>query len=96
MGNNNSSSGRIGIGYLLLVAFIVLKLCGVITRSWWWVLCPAWIGAAIWIIAAISLLFIGDVGQKKVTKRAPMPSKWEQRLKEMQDKQREINNKRPA
>lgn len=29
-----------GILSILLVAFIVLKLCGVITWSWWWVLSP--------------------------------------------------------
>ena len=35
---------------VLLVVFIVLKLCGVITWSWLWVLSPLWI--------AILLLFI--------------------------------------
>ena len=28
---------------LLFLAFIVLKLCGVIDWSWWWVLSPFWI-----------------------------------------------------
>lgn len=28
---------------LLLVAFVVLKLTGVIDWSWWWVLSPIWI-----------------------------------------------------
>lgn len=32
---------------LLLVAFIVLKLTGVITWSWWWVLSPLWIPLAL-------------------------------------------------
>ena len=44
--SNNSSSGGIGFIGLLTVAFIVLKLTGVITWSWWWVLAPAWIGLA--------------------------------------------------
>ena len=30
------------LGDLLLV-FLVLKLCGVITWSWWWVMAPLWI-----------------------------------------------------
>lgn len=30
-------------GDLLLAAFIVLKLTGVIDWSWWWVLSPLWI-----------------------------------------------------
>lgn len=32
-----------GIGGLLGVVFITLKLCGVIDWSWWWVTCPFWI-----------------------------------------------------
>ena len=33
----------IGLGTLLTVAFVVLKLCGVISWSWWWVFAPIWI-----------------------------------------------------
>jgi fatty acid desaturase len=29
---------------LLAILFIALKLIGVITWSWWWVLSPIWIG----------------------------------------------------
>ena len=46
---------------LLLVAFIILKLCGVITWPWLWVLSPLWIpitlGFLLMIIIAI-VLFI--------------------------------------
>ncbi len=38
---------------LLLVAFIVLKLCKVIVWSWWWVLAPAWIPAIIVLLIAV-------------------------------------------
>ena len=37
------SSTGIGFGSLLLLAFIVLKLCNVITWSWWWVMSPLWL-----------------------------------------------------
>lgn len=37
------SNGGIGLCGLLTVAFVVLKLCKVITWSWWWVLAPTWI-----------------------------------------------------
>jgi hypothetical protein len=57
--SKNASSGGIGFGGLLTVLFIGLKLTGAITWSWWWVLCPLWIGPAIvllilaiWLIAA--------------------------------------------
>lgn len=35
---------------VLLIIFIVLKLCGVIAWSWWWVLSPLWIGLVLGII----------------------------------------------
>lgn len=43
------SSRSSGVGFLgaLLLAFIVLKLTGVIGWSWWLVLAPAWISAAV-------------------------------------------------
>ena len=38
---------------ILFIIFVVLKLCKVITWSWWWVCSPLWISAlvvlAIWI-----------------------------------------------
>ena len=34
-----------GMGFfdVLLIVFVVLKLCHVIDWSWWWVLSPLWI-----------------------------------------------------
>lgn len=45
-------------GNLLLVAFVVLKLCGVIDWSWWWVLAPLWGSVLLLIVAAVILLVI--------------------------------------
>lgn len=52
---NNSSSATGGIGFcgLLTVAFIVLKLLGVIKWSWLWVLAPIWLPTAIVILVII-------------------------------------------
>jgi len=46
---------RVGIGFvgLLTVAFIVLKLCGVIAWSWWWVLSPVWITAILLFVCVL-------------------------------------------
>lgn len=52
--NSNSSSGGIGFVGLLTIVFITLKLCKVITWSWWWVLSPLWISTGI----VISILII--------------------------------------
>ena len=54
MENSNTSTGGIGLVGLLTVAFIVLKLCKVISWSWLWVLAPIWIPLAI----ALSILLI--------------------------------------
>ena len=43
---------------LLAVAFIVLKLCGVIDWSWVWVLSPLWISVALFLVVAIIMLIV--------------------------------------
>lgn len=48
--NKNNSSGGIGFVGLLTIAFIVLKLVGVINWSWVWVLSPIWISASVFLI----------------------------------------------
>lgn len=55
MSRNNSSSSSSGVGFvgLLTVAFVVLKLVGVIDWSWLWVLSPIWITAAIVVVVLI-------------------------------------------
>ncbi|WP_202844765.1 hypothetical protein [Luteimonas saliphila] len=52
-----TSSGGIGFVGLLTIVFITLKLTGVISWSWLWVLSPLWIGFAFWL--AIVALIIG-------------------------------------
>lgn len=44
-----------GIGFsgLLTVAFIVLKLTGVISWKWLWVLSPLWISACVFVVALL-------------------------------------------
>lgn len=50
----HQSSG-IGVFGLLGVAFVVLKLLGIINWSWWWVLAPFW---GPFVIAIVILLFL--------------------------------------
>lgn len=42
--------GGVSFIELLQVALIVLRLCKVITWSWWWVLAPTWIPILILIL----------------------------------------------
>jgi hypothetical protein len=55
--NTGSSSGSSGIGFvgLLTIAFIVLKLTGVIAWSWWWVLSPLWLSLGLVLVILMIL-----------------------------------------
>lgn len=50
---NTSTSGGIGFCGLLTVAFIVLKLVGVISWSWVWVLAPIWIPLSVCLVVLL-------------------------------------------
>lgn len=61
MAANNTSSSSMGLGGVLFLIFLVLKLAEigtVATWSWWWVTSPLWIPAvlALGIIAVIRSL----------------------------------------
>ena len=57
MASNTNTS--ISLGTILFVVFLVLKLCGTITWSWWWVTAPLWIplGLALMLIVLVALIF---------------------------------------
>jgi len=58
MSNRPQSQAQFGVGLpgALFITFLVLKLCGVINWSWWWVTAPLWGGFA--LIVAIGLLLL--------------------------------------
>lgn len=60
MDNKSSSASSGGVGFvgLLTIAFIVLKLVGVISWSWLWVLSPIWITTSIVIVILIVALIL--------------------------------------
>ena len=49
-------SGGMGIGSVLLIVFVTLKLTELIDWSWWWVLSPVWIGLGIFFVVIGVLL----------------------------------------
>lgn len=51
--NDKQASDGIDFTGLLTIVFIVLKLCGVITWSWVWVLFPLWASVALDVIVLI-------------------------------------------
>lgn len=44
------------IGWIALITFIALKLTGIITCSWWWVLSPMWISGFLVVLTFAGLL----------------------------------------
>ena len=58
--NEKTVNGGIGFVGLLTIVFITLKLCGVISWGWIWVLSPLWISAIVMAILIVVLaLYIG-------------------------------------
>jgi len=60
----NIGGGGIGFFGILTIVFIVLKLLGIITWSWLWVLAPTWIPIAIVLLIFIIVfifMFIGSL-----------------------------------
>lgn len=57
---NKTTTVRSGIGFtgLLTIAFIVLKLCNVITWKWVWVLAPLWMT---WALALVTVIFVSII-----------------------------------
>jgi len=49
-----SLTAGMGCVGVLTVVFIILKLLGKITWSWWWILSPIWIAAA--YVSAVALI----------------------------------------
>lgn len=45
--------GGIGLGTVLFIVFLVLKLTEIIDWSWWWVTAPLWIPVAIVLVFVI-------------------------------------------
>ena len=62
MSESSSTSSGVSFFGLLAIAFIVLRLCGVIHWSWWWVLAPIWAPLA---VLAVVLLIAGIVALRK-------------------------------
>jgi len=72
MSNNNTSSGGIGFTGLLTILFIALKLTHTIAWSWWWVLSPIWISAAVTIVilgVMFGVAFIATVIEERKAAR---------------------------
>ena len=64
---NKSGTKYVGLGFLdaLTILFIALKLCGVISWSWVWVLSPLWITAVLIIVIAVIAVIVVAVFKER-------------------------------
>ena len=66
--SESSAGGGLGLGSVLFIVFLVLKLCGVIAWSWWWVTAPLWIPAGV-VLICLGVLGIGLLIEKRNRKK---------------------------
>ena len=66
MKNEEASSNGIGIGGILFIIFLILKLTNNITWSWWWVTAPIWIPVSLVLVGLLLIGFGTYLKSKKV------------------------------
>jgi ABC-type antimicrobial peptide transport system permease subunit len=62
--SKETTTGGVGLGTVLFLIFLVLKLTNTIDWSWWWVTSPFWIPIAI-IFAILLIAVIAAAATKK-------------------------------
>ena len=65
-GNSGKASGGIGFFGVLQLILITLKLCKVITWSWWLVLLPIWIGVGLTAILIVIIVIATILTQEQM------------------------------
>lgn len=75
----NKTSSSISFPTLLFLSFLILKLCGVIDWSWWWITAPLWGVLVFAVVMGIIITFI----------EKPEPTIWD-KLKQVQSEQEEL------
>ena len=63
MNDNNKQSYSFPLATVLTLIFLTLKLCKVITWSWWWVFSPLWISVIILLIVFALVAIIGFISE---------------------------------
>lgn len=50
-----------GLCLTLFIVFLVLKLCNIITWSWWWITAPLWVPAIICVGLFLVIVIIAFI-----------------------------------
>ena len=62
---SKSSSSGMGLGSVLFVVFLVLKLTDHIDWSWWWVTSPLWISGLIGVLVVLLVFLYQYIHDRK-------------------------------
>jgi hypothetical protein len=65
MANDSQSVFHVGLINIVTVVFVILKLAGYVSWSWFWVLCPTWIS----LISSAIIYGIAKSYSKEVEKK---------------------------
>ena len=61
MSNKSNSSNGLGLGTVLFLIVMTLKLTNFIDWSWWWITAPLWIPIAIMaIVGLVAILYLAN------------------------------------
>lgn len=102
MSSSSSSSSGVGTAGLLGVAFVVLKLVGVIDWSWWWVTAPFWMGLALLLAILLGITIFAAIGaagvaaissildRRRERRRAILRAKVDKELRDAQNRNRNV------
>ena len=50
---------------VLTIVFVILKLTGVITWSWWFVLAPLWVPVALFLLVVLGVVIFTILNKKE-------------------------------
>ena len=62
---SKGKSWRVTPPFLLFLVFLVLKLTGVITWSWWWVTAPLWAPVVLAVVVALVCVVLALIAVAK-------------------------------
>lgn len=66
--NNQVNKTSIKVGspaiVVLTIVFVILKLTGVITWSWWFVLAPLWVTVALFLLVVLGVVIFTILNKK--------------------------------
>lgn len=63
--NKESQNSGMGLGSVLFVVFLVLKLTDHIDWSWWWVTSPLWISGLIGVLVVLLVFLFQFIHDRK-------------------------------